>query len=100
MHDAGVVEVKGTTNPGHEPLAIWDDVMNEPVLAGPDELPDPAEDTIDPPRVEDHTIPLPSNGSIGTAYAELEMSHCITHAEYHINWLCILIAKRVSNIHM
>lgn len=49
MHDAGVVEVKGTTNPGHELLAIWDDVMNEPVLAGPDELPDPAEDTIDPP---------------------------------------------------
>jgi hypothetical protein len=95
MHDAGVAEVNGTTNPGHEPLAIWDDVMNEPVPAGPDELPDPAEDTIDPPRVEDNTIPLPSNGSIiGTAYAELERSHRITHAEYHINRLRVLIAEK------
>lgn len=97
MHDGGVVEVNGTTNLGYEPLAIWDDIMNEPVPAGPNTMPDPVPDrpaTITSPQIEDQLIPLPSNGNIGPEYAELEISHRITHADHHIDRIRVLIAEK------
>jgi len=97
MHEAEVVEINGTTSPGHEPLGIWDDIMNEPVPAGPNAPPDPVPNrpvSIDPPQIEDQLIPLPSNGNIGPAYAELEISYRITHADHHINRIRVLIAEK------
>ena len=97
MHKAGVVEVNGSISPSYEPLAIWDDVMNEPVPADPNPLPDSVPDTpasIDTPQIEDQLIPLPSNGNIGPAYAELEISHRITHADHHLNRIRVLIAEK------
>ena len=97
MHKAGVVEVNGPISPSYEPLTIWDDVMNEPVPADPNPLLDSVPDTpasIDTPQIEDQLIPLPSNGNIGPAYAELEISHRITHADHHLNRIWVLIAEK------
>ena len=68
MHEAGIMEVNGSPSISNKPLAMWDDVMNEPVPAGPNPLPDslpdiPAE--LDQPQIEDQNIPLSSNGNIG-----------------------------------
>ena len=99
MDEAGVVEVNGSNSPSYEPLAIWDDIMNEPVPAGPNSMPDPDPDpdlpaSEDPAQIEDQLIPLPSNGNIGPAYAELEVSHRITHADHHLNRIRVLIAEK------
>lgn len=95
MNDAGVVEINGSTSQVHEPLAMWDDIMNEPVPAGPnpeDQGPAPAQ--IGPIQIEDQIISLPSNGNVGPAYAQLELSHRISHADHHLNRIRDLIAEK------
>ncbi|KAF8797508.1 hypothetical protein BYT27DRAFT_7125484, partial [Phlegmacium glaucopus] len=44
--------------------------------------------------VEDQAIPLPSNGNVGPVYRELELSHCISHADHHLNRIRDLIAEK------
>ena len=72
-------------------------VMIGPVLAGanplPDSLPDvPAE--LDQPQIEDQNIPLTSNGNIGPAYGDLEISHRISNADHHLSRIQFLIAEK------
>jgi hypothetical protein len=98
MHVAGVVEIKGTVTPDHEPLAMWDEILYEPVIAGPNpirditELAEPA--SIGPTQIEDQLIPLPSNNNVGPAYFQLELTHRVSSADNHLNRIRDLIAEK------
>ena len=77
MHEAGIMEVNGSPSLSNESLAMWDNVMNEPVPAGPNPLPDSLPDIhaeLDQPQIEDQNIPLSSNGNIGPAYGDFVMN--------------------------
>jgi hypothetical protein len=95
---AGVVELNGTTSPVHEPLAMWDDILYEPVPADPNPMPavvdGPASPSIGPIQLEDQVIRLPSNGNVEQAYAQLEVTHRISHADLHLNRIRDLIAEK------
>lgn len=96
MHVAGVVEVHTNTRPAQEPLATWDEIVNEPVPGGPntstDNIEEPA--STGPIQIEDQIMPLPSNGNIGPEYAQLELSHRISNAQHHLNRIRDLIAEK------
>lgn len=47
-----------------------------------------------PIHIEHQLIPLPSNGNVGPTYAQLEISHRISHAEDHLNRIRDLIAEK------
>jgi hypothetical protein len=102
MNATGVVEIIGPTGSTHEPLAIWDDILNEPVPTGSNAVPPvtnrPAlnisPSSNDPIEIENQRIPLPSNGNIGPEYAELEISHRVSHADHHLNRIRDLIAEK------
>lgn len=102
MQVAGVVEVNGTTNPSIEPLALWDEILNEPVPTGSTSVPEVVDHSVSnnsplskyPIQIEDQPIPLPSNGNIGPMYAELELSHRISHAGLLLNRIRDLIAEK------
>jgi hypothetical protein len=95
MNDAGVVEMNGSKSQGHEPLAMWDDIMNELVPASPNsEDQEPAPAQIGPIQIKDQIISLPSNGNVGPAYAQLELSHRISHADHHLNRIQDLIVEK------
>ena len=51
-----------------------------------------------PIQIEHQIIPLPSNDNVGREYAELEISHWISHADHHLNRIRDLIAEKVSRI--
>jgi hypothetical protein len=102
MNVAGVEEIHGPTCATHEPLSIWDAILYEPVPSGPNTMPDdghsPVSNTTqspnDPIQIENQRIPLPSNGSTGPAYAQLELSHRISHSDHHLNRIRDLIAEK------
>jgi hypothetical protein len=97
MHTAGVVETHCTTFPSQEPLAVWDEIVNEPVPGGPNTLGTvPTEETRRPGpiQIEEQIMPLPSNGNAGPEYAQLELSYRILHAENHLNRIRDLIAEK------
>ena len=87
MHVAGVVEINSATTLKHEPLTMWDEIMYEPVPAGPNPLTvvqeEPGLDS--PVLIKNQFIPLPSNGNVSPTYTQLEISHHIPHADYHLN---------------
>jgi hypothetical protein len=96
MRIAGVVEIHCTTIPTQEPLEIWDEIMNEPVPGGSNSFEvhhqEPA--STGPLQIEDQIMPLPSNGNVGLEYAQLELTHRISHAENHLNRIRDLIAEK------
>ena len=95
MHVAGVVEIHSNTKPVQEPLAMWDEIVNEPVPGGPntsDLIVEPA--STGPIQIEDQIIPLPSNGNVGAEYAQLELSHRISQADHHLTRIRDLIAEK------
>jgi hypothetical protein len=102
MHAAGVAESTSTTPSTHESLGMWDEILYEPVPNGPN-TPEVDEQrptlnnpisSIGPFQVEEQQIPLPSNGNIEWAYAQLEITHRIAHAEHHLNRIRELIAEK------
>lgn len=95
-HIAGVEEINGTTSAVHEPLAMWDEVANEPVPGGPNTIPVLIDEPASTGRlqIEDRLIPLPSNGNVGLVHAQLEIQHRISHAEYHLSRIRDLIAEK------
>jgi len=97
MHVAGVVEINVSLDVGNESLEMWDDVAYELVPGGPNRVPDDAEPVSLAPTekgLEDHVIPFPSNGNIGPAYSQLEVTHRISHCDHHISRLRDLIAEK------
>jgi hypothetical protein len=103
MHLAGVVEINGPALAVHETLAMWDEIVNESVPAGPNTLPEVTEGpapsnnslpSMSPTLVEDQLIALPSNGNATQNYAQLELSHRISHANHHLNRIRDLIAEK------
>ena len=96
MHVAGVVEMNGTMTPVHEPLVLWDEIMYEPVPAGPNPLPELQDEPASAGniQIEDRFIPLPSNGTVAATYAQLEISHRISHAEHHLSRIRDIIAEK------
>jgi len=95
MHVATVVEIHNTSSPSQEPLSTWDEIANEPVPGGPNSLPDIEKSPPSGPvQIEDQVIPLPSNGNVAEEYSEVEISHRISHAEYHLNRIRDLIAEK------
>jgi hypothetical protein len=113
MHIAGVVEGNGQTNPSNEPLAMWDEILNEPIPSGsgskPADVPsgsgskpvvvnNPGSNNAPPPKsliqIEDQLIPLPSNGNVASTYGQLELTHRISRADLHLNRIRDLIAEK------
>lgn len=96
IHAAGIIELNGTPQPVQEPLSLWDEIAYEPVPGGPNSMPDVSDDQAPkgPTPIENHIIPLPSNGNVGPAYAKLELSHRISHAELHLSRIRDLIAEK------
>lgn len=103
MNAAGIVESNLNTPPSQESLGMWDDILYEPVPAGPNAIPivedRPASSnspisSICPIQIEEQLIPLPSNGNVGQAYAPLELSHRIEHADHHLGQIRDLIAEK------
>jgi hypothetical protein len=96
MHIACVVEIHSTSSPVLEPLALWDEIVNEPVPGGPNPLPVAIEEPAPSGaiQIENQIMPLPSNGNIGPQYTELEISHRISHADHHLNRIRDLIAEK------
>ena len=97
MHVAGVAEINTTTSPVHEPLAMWDIIVYEPVPNGSNQVPDlededPASKV--PVQIEDQFIPLPSNGNVAQDYVQLEISHRISQADHNLNRIRDLIAEK------
>ena len=93
----GVAEVHTITRPVQEPLAMWDEIVNEPVPGGEgnSNTPNPTEPALTGPiQIEDQIMPLPSNGNVGPEYAQLEISHRIQHADHHLNRIRDLIAEK------
>jgi len=82
---------------------IWDEIVNEPLPAGPDtpQVPVPGPATIlsdsptSPLPIEEQPISLPSNGNVPAIYHELELSHRISHADHHLNRIQDLIAEKI-----
>jgi hypothetical protein len=98
MHVDGVAEIHTSTKPLQEPLEIWDEIVYEPVPGG-DGDPILMIDVEDPEgsgsiQIEDQVMPLPSNGNVGPEYAQIEISHRITHADNHLNRIRDLIAEK------
>src|SRR6202522_2876486 len=96
---AGVVEVHSSTiRTVQEPLGMWDEVVNEPMLGGPAQvylnpaMNEPASTGAIP--VENQMLPLPSNGNVGQEHSLLELSYQIQHAENHLNRIRDLIAEK------
>jgi hypothetical protein len=95
---AGVVEVHTFTRPVQEAIAMWDEVVNEPVSGAPEDssiliaVEEPA--LPGPIQIEEQIMPLPSNGNVGPEYAQLEISHRIQHADHHLNRIRDLIAEK------
>ena len=63
----GVVELHTSKKPVQEPLAMWDEIVNKPVLGGQGEntlnpIEEPA--LTGPIKIEDQIMPLPSNGNV------------------------------------
>jgi len=83
-------------------IHIWDEIVNEPLPAGPDtpQVPVPGPATILPDSptgplpIEEQLISLPSNGNVPAIYCELELSHHISHADHHLNRIRDLIAEK------
>jgi len=83
-------------------IHIWDEIVNEPLPAGPDtpQVPVPGPATILPDSptgplpIEEQPISLPSNGNVPAIYHELELSHRISHADHHLNRIQDLIAEK------
>ncbi|KAF8805303.1 hypothetical protein BYT27DRAFT_7224958 [Phlegmacium glaucopus] len=103
MHAAGVTEINGANAVLNVSLELWDEIVNEPVPTGPNNLPDPAEtqataDTTPPSiyasPIEVQGIPLPSNGNVAPMYRDLEISHRVVHADHHLNRIQELIAEK------
>lgn len=114
MQIAGVVEINGPTNTSNEPLAMWDEILNEPLPAGagsgagsgsgsgsgshPEIEDHPVSynspTTKSPIQIEDLLIPLPSNGNVASTYAQYELSHRISNADLHLNRIRDLIAEK------
>lgn len=98
MLAAGVVEVHSSTQAVQEPLAMWDEIANEPVPGGT--APADLNSAIDEPAptaatpIENQMLPLPSNGNVGPEHAPLELSNRIQHAENHLNRIRDLIAEK------
>ena len=95
MHRANIVEVQGSC-PLQEPLAIWDEIVYEAVPTGINRMPvvndSPALSNSN--QIEDQLIPLPSNGNVSQDYAQLELSHHISHADTHLSQIRDLIAEK------
>ena len=93
---AGLAEIHTTATPVFEPLAVWDEIANEPVPGGPNPLSDVIEEPapFGPIQIENQIIPLPSNGNIGPEYTNLEIYHRISHADHHLNRIRDLIAEK------
>lgn len=85
MDAAGVIQIHSSSRPVQEPLAIWDEIVNELVPGGPnDEVEEPeTTDASGPIQIENQIISLPSNGNVGPEYSSLELSHRISHADQH-----------------
>lgn len=95
MDNAGIVEKQSNIRPTVEPLATWDEIVNEPVPGGPDTMLSHIEPaSTGPIQIEDQIIPLPSNGNVGREYIPLELSHRILNAERHLNRVRELIAEK------
>ena len=47
-----------------------------------------------PLPIEEQPISLPSNGNVPAIYRELELSHCISHANHHLNRIWDLIVEK------
>ena len=93
----GVVELHTSKRPVQEALAMWDEIVNEPVLGGQGEntlnpIEEPA--LTGPIQIEDQIMPLPSNGNVGPEYGQLEITHRIKHADQHLNRIRDLIAEK------
>jgi hypothetical protein len=95
-HIAGVEEINVTTSAVHEPLAMWDEIANEPVPGGPNPMPVLIDEPASTGRlqIEDRLIPLPSNGNVGLVHAQLEIQHRICHAKHHLSRIRDLIAEK------
>jgi hypothetical protein len=96
MHAAGVVEIRSTTSPVPEPLSMWDDIVNEPVPGGSNNILEAIEEPASTGviQIEDQIMPLPSNGNVGPEYASLELSHRISRADHNLNRIRDLIAEK------
>ena len=95
MHRANIVEVQGSC-PLQESLAIWDEIVYEAVPTGINRMlvvnDSPALSNSN--QIEDQLIPLPSNGNVSQDYAQLELSHRISHANTHLSRIHDLITEK------
>jgi hypothetical protein len=107
MEVAGLVERNTINSSAPEPLTIWDDIINEPIPTGPyNSVPDMPDISDEPApssnhqssksneQIEDRLIPLPSNDNIQQDYAQLELTHRISHADHHLSRIRDLIAEK------
>jgi len=97
MQVVGVVEIHNKAPPIQEPLAIWDEIVYEPVPGGsngPVPVVQEERASAGPIQIENQLIPLPSNGNVDPKYAKLELSHRISHADQHLNRIRDLIAEK------
>jgi len=100
MRAAGVVEIHTSTNPVDEPLAMWDEIVNEPVHepvpGGTDALDVEMDEPVvtGPIPIEKQIISLPSNGNVGREYVPLEINQRIEHADHHLGRIRDLIAEK------
>lgn len=94
MNRTGIIEMNSTIKHVQEPLAMWDEIVNEPVPGGPNTSQDVNDEQTTKGLIENYVIPLPSNGNVGSAYAKLELSQRILRADLHLNRIRDLIAEK------
>jgi hypothetical protein len=101
---AGVSDLNLPQTDDNMSLHIWDDIMNESVPlsghsgagAGAGPRPPSGRPTIPEhsAHIEDHSVPLPSNGNITQTHCQLELAHRILRAEFHLTRIRELIADK------
>ena len=97
---AGVTETQLVSATASRSMDIWDHLIDESTPGYADEMPINETDyqtpsaSVGPIPIEDHIIPLPSNGNVGDAHRALELSYRISLAERHLNHLRDLIAEK------
>jgi hypothetical protein len=103
MQAAQVVELhRSSTISSDERVDHWDDLFEEPVPDSSGSTPVATQQVslnvsvspVESLHIEDHLIPLPSNGNVGPDYDELERSHRLCHAAQHLNRIRDLIAEK------
>jgi hypothetical protein len=100
MRVAGVVEINTNSKPVDEPLAMWDEIVNEPVHepvpGGTDSIDVDMDEPVvtGPIPIEKQIISLPSNANVGLEYAQLEINQRIEHADHHLARIRDLIAEK------